>query len=206
MLSLNFGPTFNANSPMQLQGRNFLFDDNLMGSAGDYFSFGSGPAGGGFNGATAFVAGTNYTLEFTVTRTDTNTITLATTITGNGTNWSHSITDTNFAYHRFDSFAIRPNSLETSADNLVFPEFKVEVLAVSLAPASINISGVVSRSGDSVTLNWTPTPAGSFTYTVQRKISLLDPTWITLQTGISGTTYTDTTASADTGFYRVTSP
>jgi hypothetical protein len=205
ILSQNFGPTFNANSPMQLQGRNFLFDDNLMGSAGDYFSFGSGPAGGGFSNSVAFVAGTQYTLEFTVTRTDVNTITLAASISGNGTNWTHSITDTNLAYHRFDSFAIRPNSLETSADSFIFPEFKVEVLAVNLAPASISL-GTISRSGNNVTLNWAPTPAGSFTYTVQRKTDLLDPTWTTLVTGLSAATYTDTTASADKGFYRVSSP
>jgi hypothetical protein len=206
MLSLNFGPTFNANSPLQLLGRNFLPDNNLMGSAGDYFSFGSGPAGGGFSNSVAFVAGTQYTLEFTVTRTDVNTITLAASITGNGTNWTHSITDTNFAYHRFDAFAIRPNSLETSADNFVFAEFKVEVLAFTPpVPASITL-GTISRSGNNVTLNWTPTPAGSFTYTVQRKTNLLDATWTTLVTGLSAPTYTDTTASGDKGFYRVSSP
>jgi apolipoprotein N-acyltransferase len=194
-----------VNSPLQLLVRNNLGDNNLMGTTGDYLSLGSGPAGGGFSNAPAFTGGTEYTLVFTVARIADNSVTVTAAISGGGTNWTHSVTETNFAYRRFDSFAIRPNSLETSADLFNFSEFKVEVVAVSIAPASISL-GTISRSGNNVTLNWTSTPAGSFTYTVQRKTNLLDAAWTTLQTGITGTTYTDTTASADKGFYRVSSP
>jgi hypothetical protein len=205
MFNLDFGPNFSVNSPLQLLVRNNLGDNNLMGTTGDYLSLGSGPAGGGFSNAPAFTGGTEYTLVFTVARIADNSVTVTAAISGGGTNWTHSVTETNFAYRRFDSFAIRPNSLETSADLFNFSEFKVEVVAVSIAPASISL-GTISRSGNNVTLNWTPTPAGSFTYTVQRKTNLLDATWTTLVTGLSAPTYTDTTASGDKGFYRVSSP
>jgi hypothetical protein len=205
MLSVDFGTIFSVNSPLSLLVRSGTSDPNLMGTTGDYISMGSGPAGGGHSNSPAFQPGTHYTLEFTVTRTALNSANVAATFTGGGTNWTFTSTETNLAYHRFDTFAIRPNSLETAADTFEFPEFKVEVLAVSLAPASISL-GTISRSGNNVTLNWTPTPAGSFTYTVQRKTNLLDATWTTLVTGLSAPTYTDTTASGDKGFYRVSSP
>jgi hypothetical protein len=142
---------------------------------------------------------------FSVTRTAVNSVTITNSITGGGTNWTFSVTETNLAYHRFDAFAIRPNSLETAADSFNIPEFKVEVLAGPASPTSI-VLGSVSSSGNSVTLSWTPTPSGSFSYTVQRKINLTDASWKTLQTGILTTTYTDTTATGNTGFYQVTSP
>jgi hypothetical protein len=190
---------------LQLLVRNNLGDNNLMGTTGDYQSLGSGPAGGGFTNAPAFTAGSEYTLTFTIARIADNVVTITNTITGPNGPWTHFVTETNLAYHRFDSFAIRPNSLETSADMFNIAEFKVEVLAVVISPASINVTSI-SRSGNNVRLNWAPTPAGTYTYTVQRKTSLTDATWTTLQSGISTTTYTDNTASAATGFYRVSSP
>ena len=153
MLSLDFGPTFTANSPLSLLARNGLSDISLMGSTGDYLSLGSGPAGGGFNGANAFTAGPEYTLVFTVARSDVNGISLTTTITGGGSNWTFSVTDTNLAYHRFDAFAIRPNSLETSADSFTFPEFKVEVIRSAISPFKITSFQLLDPS--SVALTWT---------------------------------------------------
>jgi hypothetical protein len=205
MLSLDFGPTFTASSPLSVLARNNLNDVNLMGTTSDYLSLGSGPSGGGYSTAPAFQAGVQYDLVFSVTRTAVNSVTITNSITGGGTNWTFSVTETNLAYHRFDAFAIRPNSLETAADSFNIPEFKVEVLAGPASPTSI-VLGSVSSSGNSVTLSWTPTPSGSFSYTVQRKINLTDTSWTTLQTGILTTTYTDTTATGNTGFYQVTSP
>jgi hypothetical protein len=166
---------------------------------------GSGPSGGGYTNAPAFQASVQYTLVFSVTRTAVNSVTITNSITGGGTNWTFSVTETNLAYHRFDAFAIRPNSLETSADSFTVPGFKVEVLAGPTVPTSVTITNV-SCSGNNVTLEWSPTPAGTYSYSVLRKINLTDASWTTNQTGITTTTYTDTTATGDTGFYRVTSP
>ena len=80
-----------------------------------------------------------------------------------------------------------------------------DIVTTQPSLTSIAITSV-SRSGNNVTLNWVPTPAGSYTYTVQRATTPSSPSWTTLQTGISGTSYTDIGASADTGFYRVSSP
>lgn len=205
MLNLDFGPTFSVDTPVQLLVRNNLNDDNLMGSISDYLSLGSGPVGGGFTGAPAFQAAVPYTLEFTVTRTATNSVDVTAAITGGGTNWSFSTTESTLAYHRFDAFGIRANSLETTADSFTFPEFKVEVIPVALPPQNIQITSI-SRTGNNVTLQWNATPAGTYTYSVQRRDNLLDGGWTTLQTGISTTSYTDSTASGSSGFYRVSSP
>lgn len=205
MTSLDFGPTFTVSSPIQLLTRSSLNDINLMGSTSDYTSLGSGPAGGGYTNANAFSAGVTYTLRFSVTRSAVNSVVISNTITGGGTNWSFSVTETNLAYHRFDAFAIRPNSLETSADSFNIPSFRVEVIAGPVVPTSIAIA-TISRTGNNVVLNWNPTPAGNYTYSVQRKLNLTDASWTTLQTGIATPTYTDTTATGTTGFYRVTSP
>jgi hypothetical protein len=206
MLSVDFGPTFTANSPLSLLVRTSLSDNNLMGTTADYTSMGSGPAGGGYTGAEAFVAGTTYTLVFQVTRTAINAVSVAATITnGVGAYWSWTAAETNNAYHRFDVFAMRPEKVETTADTFTIPEFKVEVL--SLAPVLQSITTTsVSRNGNNVTLTWNPNPAGTYSYSVLRKLSLSDATWTTLQSGISTTNYTDTTATGGTGFYRVSSP
>ena len=55
MLSLDFGPTFTVNSPLQLLVRNNIADANLMGTTGDYLSLGSGPSGGGYSNSPAFL-------------------------------------------------------------------------------------------------------------------------------------------------------
>jgi hypothetical protein len=205
MLNLDFGPTFSMSSPLSLYSRVNLADVNLMGTTGDYTSLGGGPSGGGYTGAQAFQAGVQYALLFSVTRSAVNTVIITNSITGGGTNWTFSLTETNQAYHRFDAFAMRPNSLETSADSFNIAELKVEVLAGPSVPTSITVTNI-SRSGNSVTLGWSPTPAGTYSYSVLRKLNLTDANWTTNQTGVTGTTYTDTNATGNTGFYRITSP
>ena len=205
MLSLDFGPTFASSSPLSLYSRVILSDINLLGTTADYVSLGGGPAQGGYSNAPAFLAGTNYTLVFSVTRNTANSVVITNSISGGGTNWLFTLTETNQAYHRFDAFAIRPSSLETTADAFNISELKIAVQTGPIAPTSI-LLGAVSRSGNNVAITWTPTPAGSFTYTVQRKLNLTDASWTTLQTGISTTSYTDASATGTKGFYRVTSP
>ncbi|HXC98044.1 MAG TPA: hypothetical protein VN048_01800 [Verrucomicrobiae bacterium] len=206
MLSLDFGPTFAANSPLSLLVRNGVGDINLMGTTGDYLSMGSGPSGGGFTGMPAFQAGTTYTLVLSVSRTDVNSIDLTAAISGGGTNWSFTATETNFAYHRFDSFGIRPSSLETTADQFTFPTFEVEVdqNAVSVTPFPLSIQ---HSSANAVVLTWTSVPTAQ--YDIQSTASLNPTSWITNATVTASgtsTSYTNTPLSGSSRFFRVVSP
>ncbi len=79
------------------------------------------------------------------------------------------------------------------------------VLGTPVQPTSINVTSV-SKVGTSVTLNWSPSPAGSYTYTVQRESSVTGSSWTTIATGLSASTYTDTTASGPAAYYRISSP
>ncbi|MGA2787505.1 MAG: hypothetical protein ABSF60_08255, partial [Verrucomicrobiota bacterium] len=215
VLSADFGTNFTANSPLSLLVRNGLSDLNLIGTTGDYISMDSGPSGGGYTNAPAFKPNTAYTLVLQVTRTDTNRCRLSATISGVNyagvsTNWSFSNVDTNgLAYHRFDTFAIRPNKLENAADTFTFPYFEVQVVPTTWEIESIN-PVTVSRSGNSAILNWTPIPTGvaSFSYSVQKTTQLLgtNTVWTLLTTNLAATTYTDTGATAPNSFYRVHSP
>ncbi len=202
MLSLNFGPTFTVNSPLSLLARNALTDISLMGSTGDFLSLDSGPSGGGYTGASAFIAGTEYTLVFTVARTDVNAVNFTTAITGGGTNWTFSSTETNLAYHRFDAFAIRPNSLETSANSFDFPEFKVEVTQSSIA--RFNITSIQFVSPTAVALTWAS--VSGINYQVQSTPTLSPASWTTnatvMATGIT-TSYTNSPVTGSSHFYRV---
>jgi hypothetical protein len=204
MLSLDFGPTFMANSPLSLLARSALSDVNLMGTTGDYTSMGSGPNGGGFSNAPAFAGGTQYTLVFSVARTDVNSCTVTTAISGGGTNWSFSASETNFAYHRFDAFGMRPQSLETTADSFFFPTFTVQVLANPVTPFTISIT---EPTQNSVVLTW-PTVATS-SYSVLSTASLTSPSWVTNTTIVASgtsTSYTNTPLSGTSKFFRVVSP
>jgi hypothetical protein len=96
---------------------------------------------------------------------------VTTKFTGNGTNWTHSVADSTYAYHRFDAFGIRPNNLASTAESFTFTNFKVEVLDAEMPPPSPIPLGV-SAAGGSVTLTWTDpaftlesAPEASGTYT-----------------------------------------
>ena len=184
MLWVDFGQTFSSSSPLSMYSRVNLGDINLMGTTGDYVSLGGGPSGGGYAGAQAFQAGVQYSLVYSVTRNALNSVIITNSIRGGGTNWTFSLTETNQSYHRFDAFAMRPNSIETSADSFNISELKVEVLAGPTIPDSITLTNI-SRSGNNVTLAWLPTPAGAYSYSVLRKTNLTDANWTTNQTGIT---------------------
>ena len=206
MLSLDFGPTFSASSPLALLVRNGIGDINLMGTTSDYQSMNSGPSGGGFTGTPAFQAGTTYTLVMSFNRTEVNSVDFTTTISGGGTNWTFSSTDTNFAYHRFDSFGIRPSSLETTADQFTFPEFKVEVVqspaTVTPFPVSLQIS-----SPNALVLTWPSVATAQ--YAIESTPSLNPSSWVTNATvtaSSTSTSYTNTPLSGSARFFRVVSP
>lgn len=207
MLSVDFGPTFTANSPLSLLARVGLADNNLMGTTAAYQSLGSGPAGGGYNGAVAFEAGITYQLVLTVTRVGVNSATFAVSISGGGTNWSHTATDDNFAYHRFDAFAIRPNSLETAADSFTFTDFIVEVLQGAVSVPSFGISAVEVLSPTELKLTW-DSVAGA-TYHVLTRGSLSSGDWSTNATVVatgSSTSYTNTPLTGAQGYFQILSP
>jgi hypothetical protein len=206
MLSLDFGPTFSVNSPLSLLVRNAISDINLMGTTGDYQSMNSGPSGGGFSNTPAFQAGTTYTLVMSVSRTDVNSVDFTTTISGGGTNWTFTSTDTNFAYHRFDAFGMRPSSLETTADQFTFPEFKVEVdqNPITVTPFPLSIQ---QTAPNAVVLTWTS--VATSTYNVESTASLSPSAWVTNATLVAAgtsTSYTNTPLSGSSRFFRVMSP
>ncbi|NGO38836.1 hypothetical protein G4L39_05430 [Limisphaera ngatamarikiensis] len=149
MAVIDYAQTFGT-SPINLRVRTVLGSENLMGSTGDYpVSLATGPTEA--TNAPAFQDLVDYTLEFMVTRLAQNEVEVSVTITDGQNTWSVTGRDPVYAYHRFDAFAIRPNSLETTAFDFQFKEFKVEVLqAAVLQPIPL----VHARQGNNLVLSW----------------------------------------------------
>jgi hypothetical protein len=208
MLSVDFGTNFTANTPLSLLVRTGLEDSNLMGTTADYEILASGPAGGGYANAPSFVAGTRYTLEFSVKFTWPNSSLVTATISGGGTNWTCTAVDTNRAYHRFDAFAIRLHSLEASADSFTFPEFKVELYSdPAPCPYCFRISNCWYLSPTQFALEWES--FSNISYQVQSRPSLTSGHWITNDTVLATgrlTTYTNDQAAGAQNFYRIMIP
>ena len=122
-----------------------------------------GPIGGVNTNVPSFQNGVNNTLIFTVTRTATDTCSVTATITNAaGMNISFTSVDNanSLGWHRFDSFALRPNSGVSSCANFFIPSFKVEVIGgIPVVPASINVTNI-SRSTNDITIGWQAGPAG----------------------------------------------
>lgn len=210
MLSLDFGTNFTDVTPLNLYARNSLLSPGLASTTGDYASMSAGPTGGVDTNAISFQSGVSNTLIFTVTRTATNGCAVAVTITNaNGLNVSYSTVDNTYGWHRFDSFALRPNSGVSSCANFFIPSFKVEVLnGITVVPASITITNI-SYATNSITLGWQALPAGgTYGYSVLATTNLSSGPWVTNVAGITANTYTDvnTTTNNTKLFYRVTSP
>ncbi|MEJ5238480.1 MAG: immunoglobulin domain-containing protein [Limisphaera sp.] len=149
MAVIDYAQTFGS-APINLRARTALGSANLMGSTGDYaLSMVTGPTNA--VGQPAFQDLVNYTLEFTVTRLALNEVEVSVTITDGTNTWSVSARDNVYAYHRFDAFAVRPNSLETTAFDFQFLEFKVEVLQSAVAqPIPLRFG----RQGNNLILGW----------------------------------------------------
>jgi hypothetical protein len=213
MLSLDFGPSFSDTTPLNLYARNNLFSPGLASSTGDYASMSAGPGNGGVNtNLTVFQSGVSNTLIFTVTRTATNTCVVTTTITNAiGLNISFSSGDTNnYGWHRFDSFALRPNSGVSSCANFFIPSFKVEVIGgVTVVPTSISITNISRPGGtNSIYLGWQALPSGgTYSYSVLSATNLSGP-WKVNTGGLTANNYTDnnTITNNTRVFYRITSP
>jgi hypothetical protein len=214
--NMNFGTTFGI-APFSLAAcTNAASTSGLLATTTDQYSFGH--SGGGNTNDPGLVDGTPYTLIISATETNANLIAITTTILGttfaNGTNITFTETDTNFDYTNFDTFCLRPNDSGTTATNFTFTSFRVETFPAS-QPVSgpIQISSVQKQAPGSMVLTWTSAPG--FTYSIYRTNLLSAPvsTWPVIVTGYpsggasgSSLSYTDTTASATSGFYRVSSP
>jgi hypothetical protein len=146
MTAINYGLTFSAN-PFSQYVRNNLVAD-LMGTTGNYIGLGGGP--GNYAGASAFQNGVTYRAEFSVSRTAVDSVTFTTTVTGGGTNWTHSEVDDTYAYPRFDTFGIRSAGAALAADSFEISRVLVEVVDGALAPIPLNITA----AGSDVTLTW----------------------------------------------------
>ena len=128
MLDQSFYTVFPVDGPMEFWARTNLPSGNLIGTLNDYLQVGaSGPAG--YSNSPGFVSGMQYTLEFSAARTVANSVEVSASITGTNLDLFNSVTDTNYFYHRFDCFAVRPGTATNSAAGFTFQEFKVEVLS-----------------------------------------------------------------------------
>jgi hypothetical protein len=201
MLNLNFGTTFGTDEPLSFYARNNLTDGNLMGTTGVYAGLGSGPNNGALNGTEAFADGTEYTLDLIVTRTGENVVTVGSTITGGGHTWTHSFTESVYAYHRFDAIAIRPNTQESTASSFNFTRFKVVVEAASVP---FNVTGVSKPGVDTFSLTWDSVSGSN--YHVLSRNAVDTGAWTTNTVTATGasTTYTATgLTGVPVRFYRV---
>jgi hypothetical protein len=211
MLDLNFGTNFTDTTPLNLYVRNNLTSPALASSTGDYYNMTGGPVGGVNTNTIVFQSGVSNTLIFTVTRTGTNSCVLAATITNAiGLNVTFSAGDTNnLGWHRFDSFAIRPNSGFTTAyPSFFIPSFNVQVIGgVQVVPTSITITNM-SRATNSVVLGWQALPSGgTYSYSVLSATNIAGP-WNVNAGGLTANTYTDNNTLTNNIklFYRVSSP
>ena len=206
MLNLEFGTLFTDATPLEIYARNFLPDINLMGTVADYASLGSGPTDEVDTNNPAFQAGTLYTLEFTVARVGENSVQVTTRISGGSLDLSHTVTDNNFAYHRFDSFGIRANSLETSADTFTIPEFKVEVISGPLQVSPFNITDIESVSSDSVKLTWDSVVGATYHLLYRQPVTGEDTTNATIVATGTSTSQTVSPLPSMNGFFHVLAP
>jgi hypothetical protein len=148
MLAQDWETVFSNDEPQTLYARNNLADPSLMGSTSDYLTLGHSAAG--FSNAPGFTDGTTYTMDLYVARMSTEWCSVCVNISGGGTNYSATLPDTSYGYHRFDCIAVRPNSLQTTANEFDYSEFKVQVLQIPAAP-KLNIA----RSASNISLGWT---------------------------------------------------
>ncbi|HMP84799.1 MAG TPA: hypothetical protein PKA41_19065, partial [Verrucomicrobiota bacterium] len=153
MLSQNWGTTFNDNTPMEIYLRNGLNSANLMGSIGDFVSLGEGPTGATLSNSAAFQSGTSYTLTLSVARTADRSVNVSAAISGGGSNWVTTVTDTNYVYHRFDAFGIRAVNNTSTASQFNFTRFNVVVTNAPAAPLT-SIPLTIGQSGNNVVLSW----------------------------------------------------
>jgi len=152
MVNIDFGKVFSINSPIGLYYRAALDSANLMGTLGDFVSITAGPAD--LLGAPAFQEGVFYTNRLTISRIAKNMVRITNSIIGGGTNWTVVGVETNFPFHRFDAFAIRVASAQSSASQFIVSNLYIAVIDLPVEPPA-PVPLHLQRQGDNVVLRWT---------------------------------------------------
>jgi pectate lyase len=130
-----FGSPFATPSPMDIRVRTNIASAALLGTSAAWKSLAVGP--GSTNGFDGFSNGTQYILQYTFQRTDTNAmaITVSWLNTTNGATLSTTATDNTATNFDFDGIAIRPQDNVVTPATTVFNEAKVEYIAGSTPPS-----------------------------------------------------------------------
>jgi hypothetical protein len=148
------------------------------------------------------VSGTEFTLDFKVTRTGQTSLNIDARIAGGSLDSSVHVTDNLYAYRRFDSFGIRANRTTDSAEQLNFTRFKVEVIEAAVPPT---ITSFALLSADSAKITWSS--ISNRVYQVQSRDSFGTGSWITnatvTATGESSAYTNSGISGVDARYYRV---
>lgn len=131
--------TFNSASPMNLEKRTGTGDSSLLGASGDYSPFGAGP--GNTNSFSGFLAGAQYSLQFSLTRSNATTLVLTATwqnVTNTSSSLSWAAVDTNAADFNFDGIGFRPSGSSSTASVIAFNEVRVDYTSAG-APPNIDV-------------------------------------------------------------------
>jgi hypothetical protein len=134
-LFMNMGQTLGVSNPVQLKERFVTTSSDLLSTSGNWGANGVASANlatAGTNGATGFVAGTEYTLIMDFTRTQADELQIDTSMSGGSLNntgtesISYLDTTPNSGSFTFDTFAVRPSGATTTAEIVDTTLFKVE--------------------------------------------------------------------------------
>jgi len=148
-LFMNMGQTLGVTNPVQLKERVVATSSDLLSTSGNWGA--NGVANGnlataGTNGATGFVAGTEYTLTVDFTRTQADELQIDTSMSGGSLNntgtesVSYLDTTPNSGSFTFDTFGLRPSGATTTAELFDTTLFRVETFVPE--PSSLALLGL----------------------------------------------------------------
>lgn len=216
--NMNFGTTWGLTGPLQTFANTNVVDGQGVIAKGTEQDTTMGPNGGGSYGDPGFLDSSNYTLLFAIAHPDTNITAITTTWYGpgltNGGAITQTVTDTNYAYTNFDMFVIRPNASSATCAFMQFSSFKVETLPI--VPAAPQITKITRLNAGTNVITWNASVG--YSYSVLKTNALGTATaptssWPVVATGYpfagslgTSLSWTDTTATASSSFYRISSP
>jgi pectate lyase len=131
----NMGTAFNSTSPTDIRKRTLISDSRLLGTSSDWTSQGTGP--GSTNGFGGFANGINYTLQITLQRTGSNSMSVTASWLNptNSASLTTTVTDSLATNFNFDSIALRPQDNSSSAGTIIFTEARVELIPGATPPS-----------------------------------------------------------------------